>query len=186
MCSKVTQFYIDIYSFFKFLSIKGTSNWILFLCYSPLFISFIYNSMHLLIPNSQFILPLPFSFDNRKFAFYLCADAPALYHFSDYTQKCYSMEFVFVWITSLRVSSEEGIGYRLQYSWASLVAQLVKNPPAMREIWVRSLGWEDSPGEEKGYLLRYPGLGNSMDCTARLIDFPFHNRAAVPSNIQRC
>ena len=37
----------------------------------------------------------------------------------------------------------EGIGYPLQYSWASLVAQLVKNPPAMREPWVRSLGWED-------------------------------------------
>ena len=31
----------------------------------------------------------------------------------------------------------------LQYSWASLVAQLVKNPPAMWETWVRSLGWED-------------------------------------------
>ena len=28
-------------------------------------------------------------------------------------------------------------------SWASLVAQLVKNPPAMQETWVRSLGWED-------------------------------------------
>ena len=28
-------------------------------------------------------------------------------------------------------------------SWASLVAQLVKNPPAMRETWVQSLGWED-------------------------------------------
>ena len=37
----------------------------------------------------------------------------------------------------------EGIGYPLQYSWASLVSQLVKNPPAMREVWVRSLGWED-------------------------------------------
>ena len=36
----------------------------------------------------------------------------------------------------------EGIGYPLQYSWASLVAQLVKNPPAMQETWVRSLGWE--------------------------------------------
>ena len=34
-------------------------------------------------------------------------------------------------------------GYPLQYSWASLVAQTVKNPPAMQEIWVRSLGWED-------------------------------------------
>ena len=42
--------------------------------------------------------------------------------------------------------SGEGIGF-LQYSWASLVAQAVKNPPAMRETWVRSLGWED-PLEE--------------------------------------
>ena len=40
-------------------------------------------------------------------------------------------------------STGEGIGYPLQYSWASLVAQLVKNPPAVRETWVRSLGWED-------------------------------------------
>ena len=41
----------------------------------------------------------------------------------------------------------EGIGYPLQYSWASLVAQLVKNLPAMQETWVRPLGWED-PLEE--------------------------------------
>ena len=41
----------------------------------------------------------------------------------------------------------EGIGYSLQYPWASLVAQLVKNPSAMWETWVRSLGWED-PLEE--------------------------------------
>ena len=40
-------------------------------------------------------------------------------------------------------SAGEGIGYALQYSWASFVAQLVKNPPAMQETWVRSLGWED-------------------------------------------
>ena len=33
-------------------------------------------------------------------------------------------------------STGEGIGYPLQYSWASLVAQLVKNLPAMRETWV--------------------------------------------------
>ena len=39
--------------------------------------------------------------------------------------------------------SAEGIGYPLQNSWASLVAQLVKNLPAMQETWVRSLGWED-------------------------------------------
>ena len=37
----------------------------------------------------------------------------------------------------------EGIGYPLQYSWASLVAQLVKNPPAMWETWLWSLGRED-------------------------------------------
>ena len=40
-------------------------------------------------------------------------------------------------------SAEEGIGYPLQYSWASLVAQLVKNLPTMPEIWVQSLDWED-------------------------------------------
>ena len=44
-------------------------------------------------------------------------------------------------------SPREGIGYPLQYYWASLVAQLVKNPPAMWETWVQSLGWED-PLEE--------------------------------------
>ena len=40
-------------------------------------------------------------------------------------------------------SHGEGIVYILQYSWASLVAQTVKNLPAMRETWVQSLGWED-------------------------------------------
>ena len=40
-------------------------------------------------------------------------------------------------------SPGEGIGYPLQYSWASLMAQLVKNPPTMWETWVRSLGWEN-------------------------------------------
>ena len=40
-------------------------------------------------------------------------------------------------------SPEEGIGYPLQYSWASLVASVVKNLPAMWETWVKSLGWED-------------------------------------------
>ena len=40
-------------------------------------------------------------------------------------------------------STGEGIGYPLQYSWASLVAQLAKNLPATWETWVRSLDWED-------------------------------------------
>ena len=39
-------------------------------------------------------------------------------------------------IPGLGRSTGEGIGYPLQYSWASFVAQLVKNPPAMRETWV--------------------------------------------------
>ena len=45
-------------------------------------------------------------------------------------------------------STGEGIGYPLECSWASLVAQLVKNLPAVWETWVRSLGWED-PLEKK-------------------------------------
>ena len=44
-------------------------------------------------------------------------------------------------------SPGEGIDYPLQCSWASLVAQTVKNLPTMQEIWVQSLGWEDSPDE---------------------------------------
>ena len=47
-------------------------------------------------------------------------------------------------IPELGRSSGEGIGYPIQHSWTSLVAQLVKNTPAMRETWVRSLGWEDT------------------------------------------
>ena len=39
-------------------------------------------------------------------------------------------------IPGLGRSAAEGIGYPLQYSWASLVAQLVKNPPVMWETWV--------------------------------------------------
>ena len=39
-------------------------------------------------------------------------------------------------IPELGRSAGEGKGYSLQYSWASLVAQLVKNPPAMQNIWV--------------------------------------------------
>ena len=46
-------------------------------------------------------------------------------------------------IPRLGRSPGEAICYPLQYSWASLVAQLVKNLPAMPETWVGSLGWED-------------------------------------------
>ena len=74
------------------------------------------------------------------------------------------------------------MGYPLQYSWASLVAQLVKNPPAMQETWVRFFSWGDPPGEGNGYPLQYPALENPRDCKvhgvvksrAQLSDFPFH------------
>ena len=76
-------------------------------------------------------------------------------------------------------STGERIGYPLRYSWASLVAYLVKNPPAMGSI----PGLGRSPGEGKGYSLQYSGLENSMDCVihgvtksqTQLSDFHFHN-----------
>ena len=80
-------------------------------------------------------------------------------------------------------SSGEGIGYPLQYSWASLVAQLVKNrlqcgSPGF-DPWV---GKKRRAGEGKGCPLQYSGLANSMDCMVRgipkswtqLSDFHFH------------
>ena len=42
-----------------------------------------------------------------------------------------------------------------RHLWASLVAQMVKNLPAVWETWVRSLGWKDSPGEGYGNPLQY-------------------------------
>ena len=59
-------------------------------------------------------------------------------------------------------SAGEEIGHPLQYPWTSLVAQLEKNPPAMRETWVWSLGWEDPL--EKGKATHFSILENSMDC----------------------
>ena len=56
-------------------------------------------------------------------------------------------------------SSAEGIGYPLRYSWASFVAQLVKNLPAVQETWVLSLGWKDPL--EKGKAT-YSGPEKSM------------------------
>ena len=57
-------------------------------------------------------------------------------------------------ITGLGRSPAEGIGYPLQYAWASLVVQVVKNPLAMQENWVWSLGWEDAL--EEGMVLCFP------------------------------
>ena len=51
-----------------------------------------------------------------------------------------------------------------EVKWALLVVQLVKNLPAVRETWVWSLGWEDSPGEGNGSPLQCSGMENFMDC----------------------
>ena len=62
----------------------------------------------------------------------------------------------------------QGSGFFLKYisehfRGTSLIGHLVKNLPAMRGTQVRSLGWEDSPGEANGYPLQYCSLENPMD-----------------------
>ena len=79
-------------------------------------------------------------------------------------------------------SAGEGIGYPLQYSWASLVAQLGKESAYnVGDVGsIPRLG--RSPGEGKGYPLQYSSLESSMDCIdhgvaksrTRLSDFHFH------------
>ena len=66
-------------------------------------------------------------------------------------------------ITGLGKSPGEGKGYPLQYSWVSLVAQLVKNLPAMWKtgVFIPDLG--RFPGEGNGNLYQYSCLENSMD-----------------------
>ena len=73
------------------------------------------------------------------------------------------------WIPGLGQSAGERIGYPLQYSWASQVVQLVKNSPAMREIWVRSLGWEDPL--EKGTATHANILACKVPCTEELAGY---------------
>ena len=57
-------------------------------------------------------------------------------------------------------SPGEGVGYPLWYSWASLMAQMVKNLPVTRETWVQSLGWEDSLEESMATHCRNSCLKN--------------------------
>ena len=66
-------------------------------------------------------------------------------------------------ISGLGRSTGGGIGYPLQYSWASPVAQLVKKPPAVGDLGLIP-GLGRSPGEGKGYPLQHPSLENFMDC----------------------
>ena len=71
----------------------------------------------------------------------------------------------------------EGIGYPLQYSWASLVAQLV-NPPATLETWVQSLGWEGPLEKGKAThssILPWRIPWRVTKSQTRLGDFHFHS-----------
>ena len=68
-------------------------------------------------------------------------------------------------------SPGEGVGYPLQYSWASLLAQLVKNLPPIWKTYVRSLGWEDPM--EKGKATHSSILAWRIPWTP-LSDFHFH------------
>ena len=91
-------------------------------------------------------------------------------------QKCKTHIWFGPWVGKI---PGEGTGYPLQYSWASLVDQLVKNPPAMWETWDWSLGLGRSPGEGKGYPLQYPGLENSIHPSR--CEFSLHFRVLSPS-----
>ena len=66
-----------------------------------------------------------------------------------------SMQETLVRFLSSGRSPGKGIGYPLQYSWASGVAQLVKNLPAMQRTPVLIPGWGRSPGKGIGYPLQY-------------------------------
>ena len=66
-------------------------------------------------------------------------------------------------IPELGRSPAEGIAYSFQYSWAALVAQMVKNLPAMWATWVWSLGWEDLLEKRHGHTLQCSCLENSME-----------------------
>ena len=75
-------------------------------------------------------------------------------------------------------STGEWIGYPLQYSWASLVAQLVTNLPAMQDAWVGEIPWRRKrlptpvfwPGEFHG--LYSPQVHKESDMTEQLLLFP--------------
>ena len=102
-------------------------------------------------------------------------------------------------IPGLGRSAGERIAYPFQYPWASLVAQLVKNPPAM-QCNAGDLGSIPGlgrcPGEGKGYPLQYSGLESSMDCKVhgvaksrtRQSDFHFHfsGTVSVPKAPHEC
>ena len=97
-------------------------------------------------------------------------------------------------IPGLERSPGEEIGYPLQYSWVSLVAQLVKNPPTVWETWVRSLGWKRPwrrerlpppvfwPGEFSG--LYSPIVHGVTKSQTRLNDFCIKGKRGTSLTVQ--
>ena len=71
-------------------------------------------------------------------------------------------------IPGLGSSPGEGISYLLLYSWASLVAQMVKNLVAIWETWVQSLGWEDAL--EEGMATHASILAWRVPCTEEPVE----------------
>ena len=69
-------------------------------------------------------------------------------------------------IPELGRSAGEGIGYPLQYSWASFVAQAGKESAHNTGDLSLIPGLGRSPGEGKGYAFQYSGMENSMDYTS--------------------
>ena len=64
---------------------------------------------------------------------------------------------------------------------ASLIAQLARNLPAMRETWVQSQGWEDPLDKGKAtHSLQYSGLDNSMGCPVKTEEYLFLSEKQVP------
>ena len=93
-------------------------------------------------------------------------------------------------IAGLGRCAGEGKDYPLQSSWASFVAQLVKNPPSRQETWVRSLGWEDPL--EKGKATHSSILAWRIPWTVvygvtkswtRLSDFHFHSKSPTYAQV---
>ena len=73
-------------------------------------------------------------------------------HLLDHFLSSFITSFRSLFCTSLKVVNSAYVNTYIFFTLASLVAQLVKNPPAIQETWVQSLGWEDPLEKEKATL----------------------------------
>ena len=114
-------------------------------------------SIELVMPSNHFILCHPLLLLSLIF--------PSIRVFSNESVLCIRWPKYWSFSFSICPANEYSGLISFRIDWASLIAQLVKNPPAMQETLVLLLGLSGrSPGEGKGYPLQYYGLENSMDC----------------------